>query len=51
MRESIRDAVREAMTGPDADPAVLLGDVPAAVYRRPIGSDLKTPSDAEKVLS
>jgi acetoin:2,6-dichlorophenolindophenol oxidoreductase subunit alpha len=36
-REAIRDAVRAAMAAPDADPAVLLADPAAAVYRQPAG--------------
>ena len=36
-REAIRDAVRVAMAAPDADPAVLLADPAAAVYRQPAG--------------
>ncbi|HEX2808627.1 MAG TPA: thiamine pyrophosphate-dependent dehydrogenase E1 component subunit alpha [Kineosporiaceae bacterium] len=49
VRESIRDAVREAMAAPDADPAVLVGDVPAAVYRLPVGSDVKITSDVKAI--
>jgi pyruvate dehydrogenase E1 component alpha subunit len=41
VRDAIRTAVREAMAAPDADPAVLVGDIPAAVYRLPVGSDIK----------
>jgi TPP-dependent pyruvate/acetoin dehydrogenase alpha subunit len=43
-RGAVRDAVRTAMAAPDADPQVLLGDVPAAVFRRPVGSDLIPPA-------
>jgi pyruvate dehydrogenase E1 component alpha subunit len=39
-REQVRDAVRQAMQAPDADPAVLLGDPAAAVFARPLGSHL-----------
>jgi TPP-dependent pyruvate/acetoin dehydrogenase alpha subunit len=39
-RDAVREAVRAAMAAPDADPQVLLDDVPAAVFRRPLGSDL-----------
>jgi pyruvate dehydrogenase E1 component alpha subunit len=40
-REAVRSAVREAMAAPDADPAVLVADVAAAVYHRPVGSDVR----------
>ena len=35
-REAVRDAVRAAMAAPDADPAVLVGDVPSAVFSAPL---------------
>jgi pyruvate dehydrogenase E1 component alpha subunit len=38
-REAVRDAVRAAMAAPDADPQQLLDDIPAAVFRLPVGSD------------
>jgi TPP-dependent pyruvate/acetoin dehydrogenase alpha subunit len=45
-RDAVRDAVRAAMAAPDADPQVLLDDVPAAVFARPLGSDLVRPGGA-----
>ena len=43
-RDAVRDAVRTAMAAPDADPADLLDDVPAAVFHTPVGSDVRTGS-------
>jgi acetoin:2,6-dichlorophenolindophenol oxidoreductase subunit alpha len=43
-RDTVRDAVRQSMAAPDADPGVLVGNVPAAVFAAPLGSDLDTPT-------
>jgi acetoin:2,6-dichlorophenolindophenol oxidoreductase subunit alpha len=46
-RDAVREAVRTAMAAPDADPAVLVGNVPAAVYELPIGSDVQSQVGSE----
>ena len=40
-RATVRDAVREAMQAPDADPAALITDLPRAVYAAPLGENKK----------
>jgi pyruvate dehydrogenase E1 component alpha subunit len=47
-RDAVRSAVREAMAAPDADPRVLVDNVPAAVYELPVGSDIVRPTTEEK---
>jgi pyruvate dehydrogenase E1 component alpha subunit len=39
-RTDVREAVRTSMQAPDADPQVLLADPAAAVFARPLGSDV-----------